>query len=617
MLNNAINGKILNVDLSSGTVESESLPEEMFRQYIGGYGLGARLLFDRIPPGADALGPENILGLMPGVLTGTPLFGIRFVAVAKSPKNDGWGDANCGGDFGPFLKHAGWDGLLFKGVSEKPVYLVIEDDKVEIKNADDLWGLDAIATEEKLEERHGKKASIACIGPAGENLSLMAGICNERGRLAARSGLGAVMGSKKLKAVVALASRKLLAGDDKDVRALVRTSVDEFGPSANFFRTFGTTGITSVSAMSGDSPVKNWSGVGTVDFPQMQDLAGAKFNEKMEKTYGCWHCPLSCGAESKESDNPKYPYPKHTHRAEYETACAFGTMVLSSDIDSLQYANHLCNAYGLDTIAAGATVAFAIECYENGLIGSEDTGGLELTWGNDEAVIELLHRIGKREGIGDLLANGVRPAAEKLGPKAEPYAMEIGGEELPMHDAKLQPEYFTTYKLDPTPSRHTQYEGAARAGWAVPPAPTNKAEAVGRGAHHKAAAEYMHIVNSIGTCMFITFAGPNERIPEWINAVTGWDVTHDELIKTGERIANLRMAFHVRDGDNPATRRVPGRLVGDPPLEGGPLAGFTIDGATMQTEFLAACDWDQETCMPSRAKLEELGLEDVAQALHG
>jgi aldehyde:ferredoxin oxidoreductase len=617
MLNNAINGKILNVDLSSGTVESESLPEEMFRQYIGGYGLGARLLFDRIPPGADALGPENILGLMPGVLTGTPLFGIRFVAVAKSPKNDGWGDANCGGDFGPFLKHAGWDGLLFKGVSEKPVYLVIEDDKVEIKNADDLWGLDAIATEEKLEERHGKKASIACIGPAGENLSLMAGICNERGRLAARSGLGAVMGSKKLKAVVALASRKLLAGDDKDVRALVRTSVDEFGPSANFFRTFGTTGITSVSAMSGDSPVKNWSGVGTVDFPQMQDLAGAKFNEKMEKTYGCWHCPLSCGAESKESDNPKYPYPKHTHRAEYETACAFGTMVLSSDIDSLQYANHLCNAYGLDTIAAGATVAFAIECYENGLIGSEDTGGLELTWGNDEAVIELLHRIGKREGIGALLADGVRPAAEKLGPKAEPYAMEIGGEELPMHDAKLQPEYFTTYKLDPTPSRHTQYEGAARAGWAVPPAPTNKAEAVGRGAHHKAAAEYMHIVNSIGTCMFITFAGPNERIPEWINAVTGWDVTHDELIKTGERIANLRMAFHVRDGDNPATRRVPGRLVGDPPLEGGPLAGFTIDGATMQTEFLAACDWDQETCMPSRAKLEELGLEDVAQALHG
>ncbi|MEE8385727.1 MAG: aldehyde ferredoxin oxidoreductase N-terminal domain-containing protein, partial [Dehalococcoidia bacterium] len=171
VLNQAINGKILNVDLSSGALEPESLPEEMYRRYIGGYGLGARLLFDRIPHGTDALGPDNVLGLMPGLLTGTPLFGMRFQAVAKTPKNGGWGDANCGGDFGPFLKQAGWDGVLFKGASQQPVYLLIEDEKVEIRDAGDLWGLDAIATEEKLKERHGKKASIACIGPAGEKLS--------------------------------------------------------------------------------------------------------------------------------------------------------------------------------------------------------------------------------------------------------------------------------------------------------------------------------------------------------------------------------------------------------------------------------------------------------------
>ncbi len=617
MLNPAINGKILNVNLSSGAVESESLPEETYRRYIGGYGLGARLLFDRIPKGADALGPDNVLGFMPGVLTGTPMFGIRFQVVAKSPKTDGWGDANCGGDFGPFLKFAGWDGLLVSGAAERPVYLLIEDEKAEIRDASDLWGMDAISTEETLKERHGKKASIACIGPAGETLSHMAGICNERGRLAARSGLGAVMGSKRLKAVVALATKKILAGDDKPARALLRTSLDEFGPSANFFRTFGTTGITSISAMSGDSPVKNWGGVGTVDFPQFQQLAGAKFNEKMDKTYGCWHCPLACGAESKESENEKYPYPKHTHRAEYEAACSFGTLTLSDDIDMLQYANHLCNAYGLDVISAGAVIAFAIECYENGLINSEDTGGLELTWGNSDAVIEMLHRIGKREGIGDLFADGIRKAAEKLGPEAEPFAMDVAGEELPMHDPKLQPEYFTTYKLDPTPARHTQYEGAPRGGWMVPPAPGNRTEAAGRGEHHKAAAEYMHIVNAIGTCMFITFSGPNERIPEWVNAVTGWDVTHDELRLAGERIANLRMAFHVREGDNPAKRRVPGRMVGSPPLETGPHAGYTIDVDTMQREFLTACDWDQETCTPSRAKLAALGLEDVARALHG
>lgn len=617
MINPAINGRILNVDLSSGAIETESLPEEMYRKYIGGYGLGARLLFDRIPRGADPLGPDNILGFMPGLLTGTPLFGERFQVVGKSPKTGGWGDANCGGDFGPFLKHAGWDGILVRGVSDRPVYLLIDEDKAELRDASELWGLDAISAEVALKERHGKKASIACIGPAGEKLSLMAGVCNERGRLAARSGLGAVMGSKKLKAVVALASRKLLAGEDKSVLSLLRTSLNEFGPAATFFRTFGTTGITSVSAMSGDSPVKNWGGVGITDFPDSQKLSGALFNEKMERKYGCWHCPLACGAESKESTNPKYPYPRHTHRAEYEAACAFGTLTLTADIDMLQYANHLCNAYGLDVISTGATVAFAIECFQNGIIGLEDTGGLELTWGNGDAVIELLNKIGRREGIGDLLADGIRRAAQKLGPKAEPFAMEVGGEELPMHDPKLQPEYFTTYKLDPTPARHTQYEGAPRGGWMVPPPVGDRKQATGRAEHHKAAAEYMHIVNAIGACMFIMFSGPNERIPEWINAVTGWDVTHQELRRTGERIGNLRMAFHVLEGDNPAKRRVPGRMIGDPPLQAGPLAGITLDGETMQREYLAACDWDQETCRPSRAKLEELGLEDVARVLYG
>jgi len=616
MLTKAINGKILTVNLGSGVSEAESLPEDMYRRYIGGYGLGARLLFDRIPQGAEALGPDNVLGFFPGLLTGTPLFGSRYEVVAKSPKTGGWGDANSGGDFGPFLKHAGWDGLLVSGISDKPVYLLIEDEKVEIKDASDLWGLDAITTEVELKERHGKKASVACIGQAGENLSYMAGICNEYGRLAARSGLGAVMGSKKLKAVVVLASRNILAGDDADVRSLVRTTIDEFGPIAAFFRGFGTTGITATSAVTGDSPVKNWGGVGTVDFPAAPQLAGDKFNAKMDKTYACWHCHLSCGAESKESDNPKFPYPKGTHRAEYETACAFGTLALNADIDSLQCVNHLCNAYGLDTISAGATVAFAIECYENGLISSEDTGGLELTWGNGEAIVDMVHRIGRREGIGALFADGIRKAAQKLGPKAEPFAMEVGGEELPMHEARLQPEYFTTYKLDPTPARHCQYPGAFAPDWGVPPALGDRNEASGRALHHKGISECQHIVNSIGTCMFITLTGPDQRIPEWINAVTGWDTTHQELLKTGERIANLRMAFQVREGDSPAQRRIPGRLIGNPPLEEGPHAGVSLDAETLQREFLAACDWDQQTCKPSRAKLEELGLQDVADALY-
>jgi aldehyde:ferredoxin oxidoreductase len=444
----------------------------------------------------------------------------------------------------------------------------------------------------------------------------MAGICNERGRLAARSGVGAVMGSKRVKAIVCLASRNILAGDSKDVRMMVRQSLDEFvQPLATFFRNYGTTGITAGSAVSGDSPVKNWGGVGSVDFPEAGQLAGDNFNAKMDKRYACWHCPLACGAESHESTNPKYPYPHHTHRAEYETACSFGTLNLMSDIDALQYANHLCNQYGLDTISAGASVSFAFECYERGLITKEDTDGLELRWGDADAVIEMLHLIGKREGIGDLFADGVRPALEKLGPAAEPLAMEVGGEELPMHDPKLQPEYFTTYKLDPTPARHTQYEGAGRAKWEIAPPNRDRSVHSGRGAHHKGASEYMHLVNATGMCQFIMMAAPNDRIPEWINLVTGWDTTPAEIVKAGERIANLRMAFSVREGDIVTKRRIPDRLIGKTPQETGPHQGVTLDTEALEKEFLQACDWDLETAKPSRRKLEELGLQDVAEAI--
>ena len=231
-------------------------------------------------------------------------------------------------------------------------------------------------------------------------------------------------------------------------------------------------------------------------------------------------------------------------------------------------------------------------------------------------MIELVHKLVKREGVGELFADGVRKAAEKIGPKSEPFAMDIAGEELPMHDAKLQPEYFATYKLDPTPARHTLYNGRPTDPWGVPAPPHDAKQASGRAPHHKGASEYMHVVNSIGFCMFTAFGGPNHRIPEWVNAVTGWDTDLPEMLKTGERIGNMRMAFHVLHGDNPVQRRIPGRLVGKPPLEAGPHTGFTLDTETLEREFLEACDWDRQTCRPSRAKLEELGLKDVADVLY-
>ena len=610
----AFNGRILNVHLGSKRIEPEAVPERMYRDYLGGYGIGARLLFDRIPVGADPLGPDNVLGFFPGLLTGTPLFGIRFQVVAKSPKNNGWGDANCGGDFGPYLKHAGWDGLLLYGESPTPVYILIEDEKVSIRDASDLWGTMAIDLEKLLKERHGKKASVACIGPSGETKSLMAGICNDHGRLAARSGLGAVMGSKRVKAIVVTASRSIMASRPETNKA-VKDALGEFGERiTTFFRTYGTTGITNSSAMSGDSPVRNWGGVGTVDFPDGKDLTGDAFNARMKKRYGCWHCPLACGAESFAPVDPKYPYYENTHRPEYESNGAFGMMTLDSDLESLIYLNHLCNQYGIDVISAGATIAFAIECFENGIITKEDTDGLELRWGDAAAIVTLLEKMGRREGIGDLFADGVARAAEKLGPKAKPFAIAIAGEELPMHDPKLNPEYHTTYKLDPTPARHTQYaSGGPR--WNIPGRVRERDQTEGRGAHHKAAADYQHVVNAAGMCMFIMAAAPNDKIPDWINVATGWDTTNEEVLRAGERIGALRVAFSAREGDIVTKREVPERAFSGEQMKEGPHAGFKLDTEKLERDFLEAADWDRETGKPRRRKLEALGLKDVADAI--
>ena len=564
----AFNGKILNVNLNTCELVAEELPPDFFRRYFGGYGAGARLLFDRIPKGADPLGPDNVLGFMPGLLSGTPFFGSRFQVVAKSPKTGGWGDANGGGDFGPWLKNAGWDGVLVSGISDKPVYLFIDDDKAELRDASDLWGLDAIETEAKLKERHGKKTSVACIGPAGEKISLMAGVCNDRGRLAARSGLGAVMGSKRLKAVAVVASRAEILAHDKQVREKVRAALDAFAkPLVEFFHNFGTPGHHGDVGGNRGLADQELGRCRCIDFPQGSELKGAAYAAKMDRPYGCWHCPVACGAESKDSDNPKYPFPRHTHRAEYETMTSFGGMVLNADLDSLTYLNHLCNAQGLDTIAAGAVIAFAVECFENGVITKEDTDGIALRWGNTAGIIEMMEKVARREGFGDVLADGVRRAAAKIGPASEPFAMEIAGEELPMHDPKLTPDFLTTYKLDPTPARHTQWDPSPRPGWNAGERVADRAQASGRGPFHKGASEYIHVVNSCGLCFFVTMCGPNDQIHEWINASTGWDMTLDEVRRVGERIANLRMAFEVREGNNPAQRKVPARLVGDPPIE--------------------------------------------------
>ncbi len=656
-------GRILHVDLSTGEIEYEQLPPAFYQRFLGGIGLAAKVLWDRIPAGTDPLGPDNVLGFVPGLLTDTgSLFTGRFMVVGKSPASGGWCDANCGGFFSPALKRCRIDGLFVRGKSDKPVYLVLKEDGAEILDAAELWGLDTTEAETKIKELHGKKAQSACIGQAGENKSLMAGICNDDGRIAARGGLGAVMGSKGLKAVVALGKTRVGVADKERMKALTKTfkaAISTESPMnrvlgdfllgttgkltrvlpamtrqpADVWRVllarFGTSALTAMSAESGDSPVKNWGGAASSDFPlaRSQRIGAEAVCAHEVKKYGCFSCPLRCGGIVKYEHGDR---PIHSmHKPEYETLCAFGTLLLNDDLASLFVINDLCNRAGIDTISTGAAVAFAVECFEEGLLTTADTDGLELRWGASQAVVTLVERIIAREGIGDLLADGVRIAAEKIGKGSDRFAVHSGGIEVPMHDSKFDPAYLATYTCDPTPGRHTiasftylelqvlekQFSRAPK----LPPIAfkRSKSKPEGKGEMLVVDTFYKMLVDAAGACFFGTQVGGPIPLVDWMNAATGWSYGADAYLEAGERIHQLRHAFNCREGINPVRDCRPHpRLYGDPPLPAGPFRKTTLDADGFIREYYRAMRWDPETGHASKAHLESVDLPEVVEALH-
>jgi aldehyde:ferredoxin oxidoreductase len=589
-------GKILWVDLTTGNIKIETPDDQLYKDFIGGYGLGAKILYDRMKPKADPLGPDNILGFITGPFTGTNIpSGARYAAVAKSPITGGWGDANSGGFFGPYLKFAGFDGVFFTGISKKPVYLLIDEGKAEIKDAGHLWSKDAYETEETMEVEYGKNSRVACIGPAGEKMSLIAAIMTDKGSAAGRSGLGAVMGSKKLKAVVARGTMPVNVADKDAVLVLRKQHIQELsapGPmNMESLHKYGTSAMTASSAHSGDTPVKNWGGVGVKDLPDVEGLKAEVLAGYVEKLGGCWHCPVACKAILKEGK--EYKYAAGIRRPEYETQGTFGAMCLNNNTESINKANDICNRYGLDTISAGTTIAFAIECYENGIITKKDTDGIELKWGNHKAIVAMTEKMAKREGIGEKLADGVKVAAQKIGKGAEKFAVHVGGQEVGMHDPKLafMGEFAAArYQMDATPGRHTQSFGPAGAS--------------------------THIVNASGLCMigFGFGAGPARLVDFW-NAVTGLKYTLDDIIKAGERIGVIRHLFNLREGINELNWKPHPRIIGDPPQKEGPLAGVTADIEHQIYWCLGHLDWQKDTTKPNKQKLLELGMPDIAEEL--
>ena len=610
-------GKILFVDLSRGELRDEALDEKLCRKFIGGYGIGARIIYSRQEAGVDPLGPENILGVMSGVLTGTAApFASRFaVVVGKSPLTGTWGDANSGGDFGPYLKFAGYDGIFFMGISEKPVYLFIRDGEAEIRDASHLWGRDTIETEEILKTELGKEVRIVSIGPAGEKCSLISSIMGTHGRAAARSGVGAVMGSKKLKAVAVTGKARVPVANSKELSKLRKGYLAKVkGSLADQLRDIGTSGSTANAAHDGGSPVKNWGGVGVIDFPTANLIDGDRMKASLERRYTCYGCPIGCIGSMQAG--VEYDYKAGTKRPEYETLAAFGTLCLNDNIESIIMANDICNRYGLDTISTGSTIAFAIECYENGIITKEDTEGINLKWGNHKAIVSMTEKLARREGFGAVLADGTKVAAEKIGKGADRYAIHVHGQEPGMWDPKSAPSYVCTYS-DATPGRHTQHclsiveFGLTPLGLKLPV--LDKYTYTGKGKLQVVIKNIMHLYQVSGLCTFSLFFLPYNAPDILISVVTGWRLSPEEATVIGERISAMRQAFNLREGVSPKDFKLPKRMIGDPPLEEGPIAKVTVDADTLVNEYYQAMGWDPETGKIDKEKLMELGLEDVVK----
>jgi aldehyde:ferredoxin oxidoreductase len=612
-------GKILFVDLTTGKMKEESPPESLYRDFIGGIGLGARILYEHMKPKTNPLGPDNILGFVTGPLTGTPTPGSgRFMVVAKSPLTGAWADSNSGGFWGPELKWAGYDAVFISGISPRPVYLLLSNGKAELRNASHLWGKYTSETNDLLQKELGQ-VRVACIGPAGEACSLIAGIVNDSERIAARSGVGAVMGSKRLKAVAVRGDKKKIPVARLEEFSLARESFSQSLKESKFHQGLteaGTGGGTSALVSIGDCPIKNWNYTGTDAMPTCTNLDSVKMDKYKVKSYGCYACPVRCGAIIQVREGP-FATNGEMRRPEYETLAALGTLCLNDNVEAVIKANEICNLYGLDTMAVGNAIAFAMECYENGLISRKDTDGIELNWGDGAAIVALTGRIARREGFGATLADGVEKAAQHIGRGAQEYAMHVHGHRLPYHDPRNSPALGTSIISDAQPACHMNTEGTNLLEQGLPlgtdpllesPRLAAYGDYERKGPMYATGAAYYQLLSSSGLCALLTvaFAVP---IAELVAPVTGWDFNWEEGLETGRRILTLRQAFNAREGLLPEDFKLPERV--RRPQSVGPAAEANIDYESLKNGYFAAMGWDIETGKPHRQTLVKARLDTL------
>jgi aldehyde:ferredoxin oxidoreductase len=616
-----ITAKLLHVDLTNRETRTEEIPEPLLRKYLGGGALAAHILLRDCPPNADPLGPDNVLVFTTSVINGLSLSGTnRYTAAAKSPLTGGYGESEAGGWWGPELRAAGWDGVVVHGASPTPVWLWIKDDKVEFRDATRYWGRLTGEVQDGIEAELGDRRvrTLQC-GVAGERGVRFAAIVNQLKHFHGRGGLGAVMGSKKLKAIVVRGSKPPAAADKDGAKKQLVFFKDHYDRATDRFHQLGSSsGVLALEA-SGILPTRNFR---DGSFEGAKDISGQKMRDTILVNRGtCYACAVACKREVEVKElgvTPKYGGP------EYETLAASGSLLGVRDLNKLALINQLHAQYVVDSISCGAVIAFAMECFEHGLITKEMAGGLDLSWGNADAVIELIHQIGKREGfLGKLLGEGVKRAARELGKGAERFALHVKGQELPMHDPRGKKGLSLAYAISPTGADHMEaphdplYAGFHPQGHPlgvlglIEPLDPLTLDA------RKVRAFYVtqqvwSAYNSVGMCDFVGAplnAMQLQPMIDYVNAVTGWNMSLYELMKVGERNNTLARMFNVREGFTPEDDVLPQRL--HEGIGNGALKGEKVDPdqffAARRTYYEMA-GWDPHTGRPSEAKLAELGI---------
>jgi len=615
-MDNSFTGKILRVNLSKEKISSETLEESFYRRYFGGRGLIAHYLLKELNPGIDPLGPDNKLIFACGPVTGAPVSGSGRNSVgAKSPLTGAYGEAEAGGFWGAELKQAGFDAIIVEGKASSPVYLWIKDQKVELREASRLWGLEIKKSQETIRSELGDNSvKVAQIGPGGEKLVRYASVVNDLNHVAGRCGMGAVMGSKNLKAVAVKGSNRVQVRKPKRLGKLARWMAQNVNNAAYALHTYGTGDAMDAMEETGNLPVRNFR---DGDFPEVDQISAQAVKEHVRVGMGtCFACAVACKKEVKVKEpwnvNPAYGGP------EYETLASLGSNCGVSDLKAVCKANELCQRYSIDSISTGVTISFAMECFEHGLLTKEDTDGMDLSFGNAESMVKMVELIGEKSGLGALLAEGVKRAAEQIGNGAEEFAVHVKGQEVPMHDPRLKRGEALGYTVSPTGADHVhnihdtflypQLPKSYNSLGILEPVPI---EDFGpkKVRLYKYVGEWRTLNNFLVMCLFTPWSVIQKV--EIVCSVTGWNTTAFELMKVVERGNTLARIFNIREGFTEKDDWLPPRFF--KPKTSGALSKTAVNPEELQkakTLYYDMMGWTEDG-VPKQSTLEEL---DIAWA---